>query len=242
MVKAEAEAIDNQAPPLGAHIKGSTMTKFIDTDAGRQLLKENFQYRNIDVEKLSFVVKLIDPNFIEYADEFAVVPMLWDIQKLFKTWDFYIRTEEWSGEFQDYVKQYIVKNYLYNHVSKETAYVVHKHLKGYRAITEIRYWIESSRYGDRFVRQTKNPRTGKWCAPKKETYCDAIVFYLDENNRFRKYTFFYTNTTYGREEVKQFLETHKGKLNEWQVKNINKKNLFNKRVEGVTTKSFLQNL
>lgn len=41
--------------------------------------------------------------------------------------------------------------------------------------TQIRYWIETTNRGDRFVSQTLNPKTNKWNAPKKSTYQDVMV-------------------------------------------------------------------
>jgi hypothetical protein len=63
---------------------------------------------------------------------------------------------------------------LKGHVSEETAYVVDDYPYGFRLRTEIRYWIETTNRGERFVRQTLNPKTGLWNKPKKSTY-DAIM-------------------------------------------------------------------
>ena len=129
----------------------------------------------------------------------------------------------------NYNKGSIMKNYLYNHVNEETAYTVQDYPWGYRMRTEQRYWIESNKNGDRFVYQTKDPRTGKWCAPKKSVYNLAKVLVLDENNHVK----ISRPNNYDNEDLKRFLETHQGKLNEWQVKNINEKILSNKKWEGV---------
>jgi len=75
------------------------MTKFIDTEAGRQLLKEHFQYEERDVEEL------IDPNFLEWADEHAMVPIIKDIQKLFRYWE-----RKGTEDFEDLVKKYFEIN------------------------------------------------------------------------------------------------------------------------------------
>jgi len=123
-----------------------------------------------------------------------------------------------------------MKNYLYNHVNEETAYTVQDYPWGYRMRTEQRYWIESNKNGDRFVYQTKDPRTEKWCAPKKSVYYLVKVLVRDENNHVKTSCPDKCNN----EDLKRFLETHEGKLNDWQVKNINEKILFNKMMEGVT--------
>lgn len=64
-------------------------------------------------------------------------------------------------------------------VDEATAYVVDDYPYG-RLRTQIRYWIESVQgRGDRFVSQTKNPKTGAWNKPKKSTYSPIKVMYLE---------------------------------------------------------------
>jgi hypothetical protein len=41
--------------------------------------------------------------------------------------------------------------------------------------TSIRYWIETTKHGDRFVSQTLNPKTGRWNKPKASTYAGVAV-------------------------------------------------------------------
>lgn len=78
------------------------------------------------------------------------------------------------------------KKYLYGHISPETAYVVEDYPWGFRLRTKIRYWIETKKdFGDRFVSQTVNPKTGRWCSPKKSTYSKVEVLYLDSNNHVK---------------------------------------------------------
>ena len=120
-----------------------------------------------------------------------------------------------------------MKTYLYNHVSEETAYTVQDYLWGYDMRTEQRYWIESNKRGDRFVYQTKDPKTGNWYAPIKGDYHLAKVLFLDENNHVK----WSTPDKHKNENLKRFLETHEGKLNEWQVKNINEKILSNTLIQ-----------
>lgn len=67
--------------------------------------------------------------------------------------------------------------------SEETAYVVDDYPYGFRLRTTIRYWIETAKNKDqRFVSQTKNPKTGQWNKPKKGTYSSVIVMGIDDNN------------------------------------------------------------
>jgi hypothetical protein len=73
-------------------------------------------------------------------------------------------------------------NVLQGHSTEDTAFVVADYPYGFRLRTQIRYWIETTKHGDRFVSQTLNPKTGKWNAPKKSTYSDVIVMVRDESN------------------------------------------------------------
>ena len=70
---------------------------------------------------------------------------------------------------------------LYSAKSFETAYVVEDWPWGYTLKTECRFWIETTSRGDRFCKQTKNPKTGKWCKPKKSTY-DAVAILTKDND------------------------------------------------------------
>ncbi len=70
---------------------------------------------------------------------------------------------------------------LSGHTSPETAYVVEDYPYGYRLRTTIRYWIETKKgFGQRFMSQTVNPKTGRWNKPKNGTYCDIQVLVKDD--------------------------------------------------------------
>ena len=73
---------------------------------------------------------------------------------------------------------------LTGHNSPETAHVVADYPYGFRLRCQIRYWIETTKHGQRFVSQTSNPkREGLvWNKPKASTYSDVRVMFLDENN------------------------------------------------------------
>ena len=75
------------------------------------------------------------------------------------------------------------REFLFGHTSPETAYVVDDYPYGFRERTQIRYWIESApKRGDRFVSQTKNPKTGYWNAPKPSTYAPIGVITKNPEN------------------------------------------------------------
>jgi len=58
------------------------------------------------------------------------------------------------------------------HTTPETALIVGDYPYGFRLRTQIRYWLETTKNGVRFVSQTLNPKTNLWNAPKKSTYSD----------------------------------------------------------------------
>jgi len=64
---------------------------------------------------------------------------------------------------------------LYDAKCFDTAYIVKDWPWGWTLKTEARFWIETTKRGDRFVKQLVNPKTGKWCKPKKQTYEAVLV-------------------------------------------------------------------
>lgn len=71
---------------------------------------------------------------------------------------------------------------LSGHTSPETAYIVDDYPYGFRLRTQIRYWIETTKHGQRFVSQTLNPKTGAWNKPKAGTYDEIKVMVRNEEN------------------------------------------------------------
>jgi hypothetical protein len=73
--------------------------------------------------------------------------------------------------------------YLTGHVSPETAYLVEDYPYGFRLRTKIRYWIETTKHGQRFVSQTMNPKVPgeRWNKPKASTYVPLMVMTIDTN-------------------------------------------------------------
>jgi hypothetical protein len=77
-------------------------------------------------------------------------------------------------EHKPFIKQ------LTGHTSEETAFVVDDYPYGFKLRTMIRFWIESTKAGQRAVSQTKNPKNGWWNTPKKSTYSPIKVMGIDE--------------------------------------------------------------
>ncbi len=68
---------------------------------------------------------------------------------------------------------------LRGHVSEATALVQPDYPYSFTLRCERRVWIETGLKGpgkdqDRFVTQTRNPKTGRWNAPKCSTYSSAL--------------------------------------------------------------------
>jgi len=107
-----------------------------------------------------------------------------------------------------------MKNYLYNHKSEETAYVVDNYPWGFRLRTKIRYWIETNaKRGDRFCSQTINPTTGKWCAAKKSTYSAVMVLYVKDNGHVHVEVI---NNYCSDEILEEFIKCHNANLSSLQ--------------------------
>lgn len=77
------------------------------------------------------------------------------------------------------------ENVRFGHTSEETALVVDDYPYGFRLRTQIRYWIETTKHGDRFVSQTLNPKTDRWNKPKKSTYSEVGVMFLNEEGHVK---------------------------------------------------------
>lgn len=126
------------------------------------------------------------------------------------------------------------RKYLYQHTSPENAYVVEDYPWGFRLRTTIRYWIETSEAkngGQRFCSQTINPKTSQWCAPKKTTYSNVEIMYLDENEHVKVTAInMYTDN----EKLRKFVEDHKDNLTEFQKKQIKELIAINNVMKHVT--------
>lgn len=108
------------------------------------------------------------------------------------------------------------KKPLYGHDSMATAYVVDDYPYG-SLRTQIRFWLEKSTKGFRFVAQTLNPKTGKWNAPKPSTYAKlGGQMYLDDKD----HVVWESVTEYTRAHeleafLKSFPQTDKSILKKW---------------------------
>jgi len=76
--------------------------------------------------------------------------------------------------------------FLTGHNSFETAYKIEDYPWGYKLRTTMFVWVESvPKKGDRVVRQTIDPRSGKLCAAKMSTFSNIKALYLDEKGHIQ---------------------------------------------------------
>jgi len=79
-------------------------------------------------------------------------------------------------------------NIIYNKDSADNAVVVEDYPWGYKLRTKRKYWIETTKRGDRLCYQTLNPKTDKWCAVKKSTYAGIKVLYENEDGHIKTHS------------------------------------------------------
>ncbi len=122
--------------------------------------------------------------------------------------------------------------YIYGHNSQETAYMVEDYPWGFRLRTQMRYWIESKPgQGQRFVSQSKNPKTNLWCAPKKSTYTSIGIMYLDE----LKHVHWVSLSLYSSaKEIESFKATHFEELDDFQKQQLKQIMAYEKVMRKVT--------
>ena len=88
------------------------------------------------------------------------------------------------------------------HDSEENAIVVDNYPYGFKR-TKIRYWIETTKQGDRFVSQTLNPKTQEWNNPKKSVYNAVKVMVKEKKTGYIQNIGLYFSTD--REEILNFI-------------------------------------
>lgn len=110
------------------------------------------------------------------------------------------------------------ENAMYGHTSEDTAFLVDDYPYGFRLRTQIRYWIETTKRGDRFCSQTLNPKTGRWNKPKKSTYCDVMVMFTEPETGHISHT---AVSTYSDVEwLETFRSITEGHLSDAQKKSL----------------------
>ena len=125
------------------------------------------------------------------------------------------------------------KKYVYNAVDFDTAIEVDNYPWGFRLKTKVKYWIESNNRGDRFIKQTLNPKTDEWCNPKKSTYSEVMIMTTEEKEN-KTFVHYDSVSSFSKiEEISLFENTHKEHLTDRQLKQICKLKSFHGAYEDV---------
>jgi len=73
------------------------------------------------------------------------------------------------------------------HTNEENALIVDNYPYGYKK-TLKKFWIETTKRGNRLNGQTLNPKTQQWNKPKKSTYSDVMVLVKNEIGHIKTYS------------------------------------------------------
>lgn len=105
-------------------------------------------------------------------------------------------------------------------------YVVKDYPWGFRLRTEQRQWVETTKNGQRWVSQTLDPRSGRWCKPHRSTYSQILLLGLDEKGHVSSATFSAAYST--PEQAKSFRSSYGAYLSDYQTKELG-------NIEGILT-------
>lgn len=121
---------------------------------------------------------------------------------------------------------------LKGHISPETAYIVDDYPYRFRLRTQIRYWIETTKHGQRFVSQTLNPKTGAWNKPKAGTYAEIKVMTRNpENGHIQHESLRYNDNE---EKITDFVTRHAEALDERAHQIIKRIRAHNRAMSKIT--------
>lgn len=121
---------------------------------------------------------------------------------------------------------------IYHAEGPKTAHLVKDWPWGFRQKTMARFWIETTKHGDRFVQQTWHPKYERWCEPKKQTYEAVLVLAITDEG---KVTTMGVGKHADRDRIAAALETIDfEKLNDAQKKQVCKLNAWAEVMENVT--------
>jgi len=139
-----------------------------------------------------------------------------------------------SFEYKDYYKEDQKTDFfrLGTH-TEENPLTIDDYPYGFNNRTQIRYYIETTGRGDRFVSQTLNPRTGQWNKPKKSTYSDVMVMVGDEKGHV---TYISTSLNDKTSKAKAFLDKFGDQLTKTQKVRVHKVIGWDKAMDKVEVK------
>jgi hypothetical protein len=133
-------------------------------------------------------------------------------------------------------KRFIEKNDLIKdkYTTFENALIVNNYPYGFLK-TQIKFYIESNKNGDRFLTCTLNPKTNKWNTPKKSTYSAIMVLIKEKETGHIKHAVL--NFTTNENEIKRFIDfIGDYTLNEFQIKQIKTLKAYSKVYKNVIFK------
>tara|TARA_R100001443_G_scaffold6664_2_gene15629 strand:- start:7349 stop:7882 length:534 start_codon:yes stop_codon:yes gene_type:complete len=128
-------------------------------------------------------------------------------------------------------------DYVYDAKCFDTGFEVDNYPWGFRLKTKRRYWIETTKHGDRFCYATLNPKNNQWCKPKKSTYKAVMVMNteISHNKTYVSYDSIMVGWSNAAEVCKFEHQIDKSKLSKEQQKKIcecKAVNATNKLLEG----------
>lgn len=105
------------------------------------------------------------------------------------------------------------------HVSAETAHVTADYPYGFRLRCQRREWVETSKFGQRFVTQTSNPKAKAlvWNKPKAGTYHRVCVLGRDAEGHV---AIDVLSVGSGEKEIREFAERYSAALTEYQREQV----------------------
>lgn len=110
---------------------------------------------------------------------------------------------------------------LTSHTSQETGFVVDDYPYGYALRTQIRYWIETKKgFGQRFVSQTLNPKTGRWNKPKAGNYHVLAVMVRNPRNGHVSFETLSSGGWSKEEDIQSFEARRAAGIGEYEIKAI----------------------
>lgn len=104
--------------------------------------------------------------------------------------------------------------------SQENSFLIEDYPWGFRLRTQQRVWVESKKgFGQRVMRQTLNPKNGKWCKAKASTYYVVLGLYLDENDYVQTWALSSGGWT-KEDKIKEFEAFYGDQLTDFQKEQI----------------------
>lgn len=130
-------------------------------------------------------------------------------------------------KYKNYFKEEVEVEFIFLEQNKKIT--ISNYPYGYLR-TDIKYSIETTKSGGRFVSQTLNPKTNIWNKEKKKTYSDISFLVV---NKEGKITTFSLDTSDGIEKINLFYDLFKDVFNDFQKKQILKIKAYKKVMEKV---------